>query len=99
MLELTYFKANYHTDPGHGWFEVPKSFIKVLGIEGCISSYSYEDQHNLYLEEDCDFGVLYEACKKMNVKLEWEEKHIDGHHWIRNLKPHIAPRNEVYDCV
>ena len=99
MLELTYFKANYHTDPGHGWFEVPKNFIKDLGIDGEVSSYSYQDQHNVYLEEDCDFGLLYDACEKMGVKLEWNEIHTDDEHWIRRLPSYSAPRKEVYDCV
>lgn len=76
--------TTYWRDPGHGWFQVPKRLIQDLGLEDKISSYSYQDQHDVYLEEDCDFGLLYTACKNRGVKLEWQERYEDRSH-IRNL--------------
>ena len=52
---------SFHTDPGHGWFEVSVKQFQSLGL--ClsqISSFSYcsPDGKTLYLEEDCDAGVF-----------------------------------------
>ena len=41
-------------DPGHGWLEVPRGELRVLGIEKDISQCSYEQGDFVYLEEDCD---------------------------------------------
>jgi hypothetical protein len=56
----------FHTDPGHGWLEVPTLECHDLGILSKISSYSYRGRNNegidcLYLEEDCDFAIFHEA--------------------------------------
>ena len=56
----------WHEDPGHAWLRVPKALVKALNIEHEISSYSYEDDDNFYLEEDCDAAVFANAYKKMN---------------------------------
>lgn len=53
----------FHEDPGHGWLQVPKPLAKQLGITGKISGYSYQDTKNVYLEEDCDFSLFYDAMK------------------------------------
>ena len=54
-----------HTDPGHGWLEVPFKELAELGIENKISSYSYVDMvpggFTIYLEEDCDYTRFAEA--------------------------------------
>ena len=43
---------NYHTDPGHGWIEVPIEELHRLKITP--SAYSYRKGETAYLEEDCD---------------------------------------------
>jgi len=53
-----------HTDPGHGWIEVPLTIIAKLGIAKDISSYSFTDGRNAYLEEDCDAWVFVQAFEK-----------------------------------
>ena len=53
-----------HTDPGHGWIEVPLTIIAELGIAKYTSSYSYTDGSNGYLEEDCDAWVFVRAFEK-----------------------------------
>lgn len=47
----------YHSDPGHGWLEVPRDDLTALGIKHEISACSYQDEANAYLEEDVDAGV------------------------------------------
>lgn len=41
-------------DPGHGWLEVPRGELRVLGIDLRISQCSYEQGDFVYLEEDDD---------------------------------------------
>ena len=57
-------KFVFHSDPGHGWLQVPKKLIRELGIGKEISSYSYQDEDFLYLEEDCDAVLFIEAYVK-----------------------------------
>jgi len=54
----------FHTDPGHGWLEVPMSLLRDLGIADKISSYSYMRGDSAYLEEDCDAGLFVRAFLK-----------------------------------
>lgn len=44
----------FHVDPGHGWLEVPLTDLHNARCMHLISSYSYMDRQNAYLEEDCD---------------------------------------------
>jgi len=75
----------FHTDPGHGWLEVPKSLISELGIENQITPYSYMDDENGYLEEDCDAAVFADAAKSQGYELTFAE-HFKEHTPIRNLR-------------
>jgi len=70
----------HHTDPGHGWIEVPKDLALALGFTKEISSYSFHDQDNYYLEEDCDVELLIAALKNLGH----EEFQFDEHHDCRN---------------
>lgn len=56
----------FHSDPGHGWLEVPRALLAHLGILKNISRYSYENGSNVYLEEDCDAPRFVEAFIKKN---------------------------------
>ena len=51
------------SDPGHGWVRFPKVRLQKLGIADKISSYSYQNGNNAFLEEDCDLTVLINALK------------------------------------
>lgn len=53
----------FHDDPGHGWLEVPLADIRELGLESQISSCSYTDGANVYLEEDGDAPRFINAYK------------------------------------
>jgi hypothetical protein len=59
----------FYCDPGHGWLKVSFKEIKALGIEDKITAHSYmrynKNAHgwDIYLEEDCDATLFYEAKK------------------------------------
>jgi hypothetical protein len=58
----------FHTDPGHGWLQVPRKMLTELGISGEISPYSYEWGDYVFLEEDMDAGTFGQAYVKKHGK-------------------------------
>jgi hypothetical protein len=58
----------WHSDPGHAWLEVSKSKLVKLGIANKISPYSYQKGAKVYLEEDCDVIIFFNAYFK---DLDW----------------------------
>ena len=58
----------FHSDPGHGWLEVPMGDLEELGIDGEITPYSYRNGDTAYLEEDCDAGTFFRAYKDRHGK-------------------------------
>lgn len=91
--ELT---LDFHYDAGHGWIEVPKAWIRDLGLRTKISSCSYEKGQNVYLEEDCDASTFIKAYKEVaqskgiEVKMMWNEISDGDDSPIRRYKS--------YDC-
>tara|TARA_B100001094_G_scaffold272835_1_gene278906 strand:+ start:231 stop:542 length:312 start_codon:yes stop_codon:yes gene_type:complete len=53
-------KLRYHTDPGHGWLQVPRKELLELGVE--ISKYSYMDCTDAFLEQDSDMPKYLAAA-------------------------------------
>lgn len=51
----------FFEDPGHGWLKVQRSELRDLGIEHKISSFSYQEGQDVYLEEDCDISIFANA--------------------------------------
>ena len=77
--------GTYWEDPGHGWLEVPASWLTQLGIREKITSYSYLDrQGRVYLEEDLDMGTFLDAARRHQIKVEWERRYTEDDR-IRNL--------------
>ena len=68
--ELTY---TWYSDPGHAWLKVPLPELKVLGILGDISAYSYYYAGQAYLEEDCDAGVFINALRELGYTVKTTE--------------------------
>lgn len=66
----------FHYDAGHGWLEVPKEDVEELGIE--VSSASYSDGKNVYLEEDLDAQTFAKAYEKKYGVKHTEINHNDG---------------------
>ena len=57
-------RYTFHSDPSHGWIEVPVADLQELGVSlDKISNYSYVSNDTLFLEEDCDAGVFLEAFR------------------------------------
>ena len=63
----------FHTDPGHGWLEVPIVELNELGIVEAISPYSYRNGDKAYLEEDCDLATFIRAKKARGEEFELRE--------------------------
>lgn len=58
--EKTY---DFYEDAGHGWLKVKLSELIELEIAEKISGYSYYQNDNVYLEEDCDMNVFLKAMR------------------------------------
>ena len=54
-------KYVYHSDPGHGWLQVPVADVIESGIE--VSKYSYQQGDTAYLEEDSDARKFLNWCE------------------------------------
>jgi len=78
----------YIQDPGHGWLSSDMDTLERLGVAGKISSYSYRERapsRRVWLEEDCDAGVLVEALRAAGELFTIREQHLNADAWIRNL--------------
>lgn len=60
-------KLKYHHDPGHGWIETPKAFLRALGILHKVSTYSYQNEEYVFLEEDCDAALLINTLEQRGL--------------------------------
>jgi hypothetical protein len=78
----------FHTDPAHGWLELPLSLMRELNIRPSV--YSYFDGVNAYLEEDCDASLALNALEALGIKLNISDRHTNGDSFVRRL-----PRFEV----
>ena len=80
-------KLIFHCDRGHGWLEVPREDIDVLGLADEISNLSYLLSHThkragmVYLEEDCDATLYLDAAKAAGWTIQIVEGYtgIDSH--------------------
>lgn len=82
-----------HTDPGHGWLEVPMELVRELLIVRRISIYSYvsEDGHTAYLEEDFDADTFLAAAKAAGWEITHDQRYTDHDSFVREL-PHFIWR-------
>ena len=71
-------------DPGHAWARVPKARLVRLGIADKISTYSYMNGTNAFLEEDCDLSVLIAALKERGYEIKFKEGHTNRSSKIRS---------------
>lgn len=51
----------FHSDPGHAWLAVKERELIALGLQDKISGYSYVHGKTVYLEEDCDAALFFNA--------------------------------------
>jgi len=74
-----------HSDPRHGWLDVPRGLLDTLGIVGDISDHSYIRGGWAYLEKDCDAARFAEAMQAAGQTFTVKNSYTDADHWIRNL--------------
>ena len=75
----------FHNDPNHNWLEVPLNDLTTFGVGDEISSRSYQDEANAYLEEDVDAGVYLRAAREAGWLITTEDRYVEGDSFVRNL--------------
>jgi hypothetical protein len=71
-------------DPGHAWARFPKAKLVSLGIADKISTYSYMNGSNAFLEEDCDLSTLIGALRERGYEIKFNESHTNKQSKIRS---------------
>ena len=80
----------FHTDPGHGWLEVPAADVRALGVKVSRYSYRSRDGRTVYLEEDCDAPAFVEVwTAKHGQRPEYREQDHANSAPCRAL-PHVS---------
>jgi hypothetical protein len=77
-------KIIYHNDGGHGWYAVKRKKLETMGILNNVSGFSYQRGKTVYLEEDCDASLFFNALsedEKQQIKVIDSYKHYSP---IRN---------------
>ena len=77
-------------DPGHAWARFPKAKLVSLGIADKISTYSYMNGSNAFLEEDCDLSVLIKAIRDLGYEIKFNESYTNRQSKIRNYSTYRA---------
>jgi len=79
-------KLDYIQDPGHGWIAADRQMLAFLGLLEATSTYSYQDQDLVWLEEDCDAPRFLSALSRVGIAYEIIETHTRVDAWIRSLE-------------
>lgn len=53
--------VTYVSDPSHGYLKVPVDLVEKLGFANKISEYSFFNDKFIWLEEDCDMALFFDA--------------------------------------
>jgi len=78
----------FHTDPGHGWVEVPFQMLQLLGITEEITRYSYRQDQTCYLEEDQDAETFVKAIQSRDgPAVEFQDRYLEDS-FVRTLPPY-----------
>lgn len=85
---MKHITLNFHSDPGHGWLEMPKTLARQLGQAFCnaISVFSYQDKYNLYLEQDDDASLALKTLEENGFNVSFNEIRYDDDAPCRNFK-------------
>lgn len=75
---------NVYADAGHSWAKVSRKLLDKFGIADKISSYSYQRNDSVYLEEDCDLSVLIKALRERGIEPKFKEFHTNKSSKIRS---------------
>ena len=85
----------FHSDPGHGWLEVPYRDLFALGLKPQdFSVFSYKRSGVAFLEEDCDADIFLSAYyQQFGEYADIKETHHDDNR-VRGL-PSIRAQGEL----
>ena len=88
---------HFYSDGGHGWLRIDRKEAESLNILDKISTYSYQSKNGrfIYLEEDCDAGIYFNAMKAMNVHVDVKYHHSE-YSSIRSF-PHYSKDSKASD--
>lgn len=81
-MNIKSLKINIHSDPGHGWGEVPMELLPKE-VRRKISHCSYWKRDVLFLEEDCDLPLAIEYFKSQGVAVSYDWKYTNEDSPIR----------------
>jgi hypothetical protein len=87
-------KYDRYYDPAHSWVKVKVSELKTLGIADKVSPYSYRRGKYVYLEEDSDMSLFYNAKEKKGEKFAFREHISDKSSKIRSYSPYKVQTEE-----
>jgi hypothetical protein len=65
-------KITFFNDGGHGWYAVKRKKLEAMGILGKVSGFSYQKGESVYLEEDCDASLFFNALgeeERQSIKI------------------------------
>jgi hypothetical protein len=67
MPKIKPIEFQFFSDPGHGWLQVPVTFLRSIGQLESVTPYSYVSpcQRFAYLEEDCDLSNFLRRCEEL----------------------------------
>ena len=82
-------KLRFYADPGHSWLAVKRDFLAKYVDLKKVSTYSYQRNDSVYLEEDCDLGILLNSLEANGISVEFDEKHTNKYSHIRNYDRYI----------
>ncbi len=85
------FTIIVYNDPSHAWGKVKRKVLDNLGLAQQVSSYSYQYNDNVYLEEDADLSLV---CRHLmfnsDVQIKFVEKHTNRDSRIRSYERYAA---------
>ena len=76
-MNTTLLEFNRIEDPGHSWLAVPLNYLAVSGVAAEISEYSPVRNGSIYLEEDCDLDLFYQAMTKKGYTVKMNRVVVD----------------------
>ena len=92
MRKRTKITLTFYTDPGHGWLKAPHSLLHEFGIENKVTSYSYVRNNDVFLEEDCDAGLLMDALRQAGVAVTIKRQNTNKSSKIRSYGRYVQPQ-------
>lgn len=72
-------------DPGHAWVRFSKKRLAELGIADKITSFSYQNGNNAFLEEDYDLSILANALRERGYEIKYNTNRTNRSSKIRNF--------------